>query len=129
MSDLFKKCRYCHKEYPESFFGAARTTEKKTYRRHKCRFCYRNTKKKLQKTYRNIIWMYKKERGCCHCGVIDPRVLDFHHRDTKDFSIAEQSKRGYGKQRLLEEMEKCDILCANCHRIEHFQNKEKKDRL
>ncbi len=49
-------------------------------------------------------------------------ALDFHHRDTvgKDFSI---SSKGYTRswKRVMEELDKCMILCANCHRELHAQ--------
>lgn len=56
------------------------------------------------------------------CGVVyPPYVLDFDHRDpsTKKFNIA-MHVRQVSRQRLLAEIEKCDIVCANCHRIRTF---------
>ncbi len=59
-----------------------------------------------------------KRSGCLDCGIHNPTVLEFHHRDpgTKLFTI------GLGKSRktisqMLSEIEKCDLLCANCHLI------------
>jgi len=47
-------------------------------------------------------------------------ALEFHHRDSskKDFGI---SYRGYTRSwaKVLEEIEKCELLCANCHRETH----------
>jgi hypothetical protein len=64
---------------------------------------------------------YKVQKGCCRCGYNEhPAALDFHHRDpsTKKFNISNSlSSRNWNK--ILEEVDKCDILCANCHRIEH----------
>ena len=120
-----KECRYCNKSYPESYFGVALTTEKKVYRRHKCRFCYKKTKKVLEGKYRDWILEYKSKEGCKKCGVSDPRVLEFHHIKEKDFSIAERARSKYGKKRLLEEIKKCNVLCANCHRILHFEERGK----
>jgi acetate kinase len=53
--------------------------------------------------------------------VTDPAVLDFHHRqrETKLMDIGDMITHGYGKKKLCEEMEKCDVLCSNCHRKEH----------
>lgn len=56
---------------------------------------------------------------CMDCGLSDKRVLDWHHRDPskKRFDVA-----GYHSiQATIEEMEKCDIVCANCHRIRHHE--------
>lgn len=57
--------------------------------------------------------------GCQKCGEKDPSCLDFHHRDpsTKEGHIGEF--RRFGKARLLAEIAKCDVLCANCHRKHH----------
>ncbi len=62
----------------------------------------------------------KAGRRCRDCGNDDPRVLDFHHRDpsAKSFKIATKAWQ-VSEARLLEEVAKCDVLCANCHRIEH----------
>jgi hypothetical protein len=38
----------------------------------------------------------------------------------KEFSIAEAMDRNTRKQKLLEEMNKCDVLCANCHAKLHW---------
>ena len=60
----------------------------------------------------------KLERGCVDCGYkASADALDFDHRDptTKSFAIAKR----YGQvsdERLLAEIAKCDVRCANCHR-------------
>lgn len=68
----------------------------------------------------------KAELSCERCGENHPACLDFHHRDptTKDSSLADVIfRKGWGKARILAEVEKCDVLCANCHRKEHFASK------
>lgn len=121
-----KLCRYCKKSYSEKDFGVALTTENKVYRRHKCRFCYRKTKKNLIEKRRKWIDDYKRSKWCSHCGVSDYRVIDFHHQDgeKKEFSIAVAHAEGYSLERIKKEIEKCILLCANCHRIVHY-NKSK----
>tara|TARA_R110000751_G_C13440056_1_gene442760 strand:+ start:129 stop:476 length:348 start_codon:yes stop_codon:yes gene_type:complete len=59
---------------------------------------------------------------CKHCEVRDLKhieIYDYHHIDPKkkDFNIG----RGWAKpmKQVLAEAEKCLLLCANCHRIEH----------
>lgn len=54
--------------------------------------------------------------SCAYAGTL--AALDFHHRDpsTKDFAI---SKFSGSWDQLLAESEKCDLLCANCHRLRH----------
>lgn len=64
--------------------------------------------------------------GCIVCGEKDPACLDFHHRDPsqKEGHIGEF--RRFGKQRLLDEIAKCDVLCANCHRKHHRDERQQK---
>jgi hypothetical protein len=71
------------------------------------------------------VWLeeYKLVRGCVDCGYRDhPAALDFDHRpdEVKGFTISEK-KEVYSQERLLVEMAKCDIRCANCHRIKTRQ--------
>ena len=52
---------------------------------------------------------------CVDCGESDPVVLEFDHLSEKKFSIA-QGVRNRNWQSVLDEMAKCDVVCANCHR-------------
>lgn len=55
--------------------------------------------------------------GCVDCGNGDIRVLEFDHaRGSKDFTIG-QSYSTATRKKMLAELEKCDVVCANCHRI------------
>ena len=58
-----------------------------------------------------------KDKPCMDCGGRFPAVcMDFHHRngDGKKFSFGTRSKA-----LVLEEIKKCDLICANCHRLRH----------
>lgn len=54
-----------------------------------------------------------------------PRALDFHHRDPqeKDFEIAKARDYSLKKdgEKLKRELDKCDLLCSNCHRELHHK--------
>jgi hypothetical protein len=55
---------------------------------------------------------------CMHCKQTYPmECYDFHHRDhtTKSFSLATRWTRAWDV--IQAELDKCDLLCANCHRI------------
>lgn len=122
---MLKLCRYCNVRYPEKDFGVAATMPNKVYRRHKCRYCYRETKRLLVKRRRAWIEEYKRQRKCSKCGITDFRVLDFHHNgiSEKDFNISDFRYKA-GLERLKEEIKKCELLCANCHRISHHESNE-----
>lgn len=82
-----------------------------------------NTERSLDRRARLRAWAngIKYERGCLRCGVEDAACLDFHHLDgdRKTMAITNMITYGYGKEPLNEEMAKCAVLCANCHRREH----------
>lgn len=66
----------------------------------------------------------KKNQRCASCGFEDFRALVFHHRDpsTKDQHIGEAICRGWSTARILKEVAKCTVLCANCHQILHYED-------
>lgn len=60
---------------------------------------------------------------CKDCGATgSPWIFDFHHRDmeSKEFSWGEFRTSNWAK--LKAELEKCDLLCAVCHRLRHEKN-------
>lgn len=61
-----------------------------------------------------------KKSGCCICSEMEPVCLDFHHIDpaTKKFRIAAKASIP-SLEALLEEIAKCVVICANCHRRFH----------
>lgn len=63
-----------------------------------------------------LITDYLATHPCVDCGEADPIVLEFDHRGDKRFEIGSAVKRGRGIKRIAEEMAKCDVRCANCHR-------------
>lgn len=66
-----------------------------------------------------------KEHGCCaRCGFDDPRALQFHHLDPSTKRRNVPSLIGTSDGYVLAEIAKCEILCANCHAIEHFEQTE-----
>ena len=71
-----------------------------------------------------------KDVPCADCGhTFPPCVMDFDHvRGTKKFGIALAKTQRVSKQKILNEIQKCDIVCANCHRIRtHITRKNRCD--
>ena len=68
------------------------------------------------RTY-SALAMLKLEAGCKDCGYAEnPVALDFDHvRGIKKFHFNSAGTRSWA--RILEELEKCEVVCANCHRI------------
>jgi hypothetical protein len=75
---------------------------------------------------RALLAELKLERGCHDCGYRQHHVaLDFDHRpgEMKSFSIALNLRLRW--QTILAEVEKCDVVCSNCHRIRTFTRRVK----
>jgi hypothetical protein len=52
---------------------------------------------------------------CADCGESDPLVLEFDHLRDKRFEVTNQfASRNW--QEILDEIDKCEVVCANCHR-------------
>ena len=71
---------------------------------------------------RDFVNQLKKNSECIKCGEDRYYVLDFHHNDDKEFNIPILVSGGYAIEKLQKEIDKCDILCANCHREYHHEN-------
>lgn len=71
---------------------------------------------------REVITEIKENLGCCNCEENDPRCLDFHHRNPleKTNGISRMVNCHMSLDTILEELEKCDVICSNCHRKLHF---------
>ena len=83
-----------------------------------------NTERTLDRRADLRAWAHEHKRangGCVSCDEDDPVCLDFHHTDTdrKEMTVSSMISYGYSKERLLGEIGKCEILCANCHRKRH----------
>jgi len=94
--------------------------DKRTYKDRKQYLIEKVTKRRKEIRNKAIEYLGGK---CIKCGYKKyPEVLEFHHRNPakKDFNI---SKKGHCRSwdRISKEIEKCDLLCANCHREIHAE--------
>lgn len=87
---------------------------------------YRRNKEKVKEwvsnqkeEYKTNFIEYKKTLECEECGENHPACLDFHHIEDKNENISTLVKRGHSMKKIREEIEKCEVLCANCHRKKH----------
>jgi|SRR5205085_1266262 len=64
---------------------------------------------------------YKESLGCEVCGETHPACLEFHHINPKEKRFSVGRLNDYLSVRLMKsEIAKCRLLCANCHRKEHW---------
>lgn len=86
----------------------------------KCRKCCRKVGKTSDTKIKQECVDYKG--GCCQvCGYNKSiSALDFHHLnpEEKDFTIA-RKKKSINDEKMRAELDKCALLCSNCHREEH----------
>lgn len=134
-SKIEKMCHSCY-EGKESF-PVIKGKEKSI-----CKDCYtqlygdifeiekkqKENRRKIEKEikFKNLTFVFNilKESVCENCGNKDFRVLEFDHRfrELKDDNVSNLITNGTIKK-LKEEISKCDILCANCHKIKtHREN-------
>tara|TARA_R100000808_G_C2145995_1_gene153866 strand:+ start:1922 stop:2380 length:459 start_codon:yes stop_codon:yes gene_type:complete len=122
------KCKRCTNEYSRKHYQNNREVYKRRVKKSTERY---------KKYGRKLIYEFKLSNPCTTCGESNPVVLEFHHLDpkTKRDDISNMATHGYSAKSIEEEIEKCIILCANCHRKKtakqqnwhsHKQNERKK---
>lgn len=100
------KCKSCKRAY-DNLFHENRSKDKKDSK-------YIKQKARLD-TIREFLNVYLDNKVCNHCGDNRKVVLEFHHIRNKEFNLADSIRKSIPK--IKKELEKCEILCANCHRI------------
>lgn len=131
-----KICNTCKKEKDLGEFNKNKT--RKDGLQTICKICSRKRSRKFYKdnvdSQRIIIYKQKKDRKkesrqkineylsshpCVDCKNDNIIVLEFDHRDQekKHKAISEMVASGYAWIKIKQEIDKCDVRCANCHRI------------
>ena len=105
------ECKTCHNRYGKAWYQRNRAKQ----------MAYVNARRRrLSEQIRLFLLDYLKSHPCRVCGIDNPVVLEFHHKNPqeKKYNIAHLIHRGCTLEVVKKEVEKCDVLCANCHRIE-----------
>ena len=110
-----KYCKYC--KTIKSACGFKRQNS------IKCLDCEKDYRKARYDVSKNFVIEYKKNNPCNNCGINDYRVLDLHHLYNKKFTVAHGVKNRLSVEALSKEIDKCITLCANCHRIWHYKER------
>ena len=99
-------CRACNKAYGKRY-----------YRANKAKFQERNERRRAE----HLAWVSTlRAKPCMDCGgSFPPCCMDFDHREgeEKTAAVADLVRRSYSKEAILAEIAKCDLVCANCHRV------------
>ena len=103
-------CKICRAEYQAGYYERNKESELE----YKAR---RQIEKREE--VRLYVFTYLAEHPCIECGETNPLVLTFHHvRGEKKSNVSQMVNQGYSLRLIQEEIDKCDVLCANCHMIE-----------
>ena len=108
---------YAKKKTDQEWVKKQRDSNKKSLEK------YRGKYRRHQRDDRLLfLFSYQAQVGCEKCGETNPIVLQFHHRPgtNKLFGVGNTSSRERKWDIILAELEKCDVLCANCHRLVHW---------
>lgn len=104
-------CKECKRIYNKEYY-------KKNYNDERIRLQKRKDSQweKIEK------FLHEVKTKCSRCGENRFAALDFHHKDpsTKEIAIAEAFNRSWSLERVKEEVNKCEVICSNCHRVEHW---------
>jgi hypothetical protein len=111
---LQSKCKSCQRAYHRVY-----------YQRNKSRFIAKNRRNKSRQRKRlRTILLQIKQRPCQDCGgTFHPWVMELDHREgaIKKAAVANLVSKGCPDAQLLEEIRKCDVVCANCHRMRTYR--------
>jgi hypothetical protein len=84
---------------------------------HRQRYIDQAQRRKKALVAERLVYLlaYLREHPCVDCGESDPVVLEFDHLRDKEFCVGQ----GFWDRRwqsVLDEIAKCEVVCANCHR-------------
>lgn len=110
-------CRECQHQYQQTWYSNV-VNKSSSIKRAKI-----NTKRNVERNQEFII-EYFKTHPCVDCGNSNLMVLEFDHLSDKDNNICDMVRLAFSLTRIRSEIEKCEVVCRNCHTIRtHTRNK------
>jgi len=104
-----RKCKVCMAAYGRDH-----------YARNRAAYINRNVanNRVRRRSLKQRVWGHVASQACVDCGERDPLVLEFDHLDplTKRAEIYYLVQRGYAWTTIQDEISRCEVRCANCHR-------------
>lgn len=100
-------CRECNAKRSRQYYAENREKHLKTILERK-NATIGNSQQKIVE--------YLQNNPCVDCKESDIIVLEFDHQRDKFKNVSEMIMQGYTFKRILEEIEKCEVVCANCHK-------------
>lgn len=84
----------------------------------------RDWQKHWARDWKRWFWEFKATLSCSRCGFSHPAAMQFHHNGDKELGVSRMVTRRYNREKILAEIAKCEVLCANCHAVEHHSEYE-----
>ena len=101
---------------------------KRHYEANKQKIIDRSKKKNIENRKRNrdYIASVKELASCVDCGEDNPIILEFDHvRGEKKSNVSDMGNQSYSIESVQKEIDKCEVRCANCHRIVTYERRKK----
>lgn len=113
-------CSTCKEQPSLSYATYCRKCHSKRQSKYHKQTEYKQDKRRVKEI--RFLVKQGKEIPCMDCGVQHPwYVMDYDHiRGKKSFNLSISAQRRYGLNKIKEEIAKCDVVCANCHRKRTF---------
>ena len=102
-------CRECSKARSRKYYKENTAEHKKAV--------YKRTAEQRQRN-QEFIFEYLLKHPCVDCGEDDPIVMEFDHLPEYDkkYEVSGMIIKGYAIESIKKEIDKCDVVCANCHK-------------
>lgn len=125
----YKTCNGCG--LPKEITAFSRLSKSKDGLQPRCKRCnadyftvnrerlivsIRERSRRVLEEKQEIVWQHLMKHNCIDCGESDPIVLEFDHTRDKKKGVSELLRDSRDAKYLIQEIEKCEIRCANCHR-------------
>lgn len=120
-----KICTKCGRELPLDQFNWRDKT--KGTRRADCKECHAGYMRKTYLKKREEIFQLKLQIKCQKCGYNRcPDALEFHHTnpEEKDYTVSQALRLHKSEKEIQNEINKCVVLCSNCHKEFHWRERE-----
>jgi len=116
-----KRCILCQEEKVLSEFHKLRNGKDR-----RCKSCIkirdRKNHKRLLKEKKDWLYNYKETNPCTDCKKFyHPWVMEFDHLRDKKANISRLANQRCTMKRFLAEIDKCELVCANCHRLRTYK--------
>lgn len=120
-SRYYSKNKEKYREYANKYYHANKEKCAERAREWRAHNKEHIVKKQREDKRKRKLWAIEYMGGQCKLcrGVFHPAVYEFHHKKPEEKDRDPSKMLQLSLERLKSELDKCDLLCANCHRLTH----------